>query len=1281
MITPVKKALKITAIILGILVVLFTGFHFWFRAHAKKMLEQIVDSKSNGKLKMKIDKFSYGYFSNKMELKNVVFFNTDTLTATTAYRFHVARIELEVQALLPIIFQKQLLIDSLYLIDPHIQVTRLKEDEKEEVTKKKDVSIPEEMGKVYESIQDALKVLQVDRFQIVNGTFRLVNKIIPDQLPITITNIHFQIDNLQVDTSKSRASDKILFSDNVALRSYNQDILFPDGRHRLSFSNFKINLARKLVQFDSCTISATRGDSSDASFSVFFDALMLTNIDFDTLYKSEVIKADSVYCVNPRFNLSVETGKKKENGDPGGKSKPPPKLEDLVKQLTGDLLLAHVIVSNADFNITTTKNGVPSTFTFTDNNFEMRGLSVDQKAKKPLKVESFAMAIRNYENFIKDSSYSIRFDSVLFRDDKITLSNFIFNKLEKGKIINTFSIPQFNLQGLSWDALVFDKQLKAEQAQMFSPTISYTVNPAKARRADKQTIFQSLGAMNEYMDLKYLDVIDGNIDLKLKNNLRVQLEQANLSVQSNSLLTSTKISGIKNSLTNLNFKNGRIQAGNLVIELNDIHYVGQSGQFGAGNILVTDKKKNLSIALREVAVGRMQVDEVSGSIYADDVAWKDGSVNISSLGGSNSDEEGVIILRNVQGGRTIVNATVGRKNIKTTLERIYFEELVKRPGNKLQLAGLDIKGNELNIKDDQMRLGIESYDITDNNTSIFQNIKYTNNSSTGSADIKIPNVTLIPRIQALLNGSIALDNILVLQPDISIKVGEKKPTPEQEQIDPFVMNISSIRLAQPKINVESSTDSNTLIINWDGNRNNLNFLEAYGITRQGNSLSVNDLKFYLSNFTIGNSGGRQYSTGEGNVSAHLARMQLISGIQPEWHAVVSMFEAKDLRLGSIGNAKSNFVMKTGKVSGLQLSSTTVNNLQKLIAANQAFEINKLTGSYNNENANIHWQNAGFNRSNKTFTVDSFSYKPTLPVDSFLATKEFQTDYITVSTGKITIGPTDFDDFINNNKLNIGTAIVNDLRFTDYKDKNLPFNQGIIKPLPVNILKKIPMNISLRNLLLKNAQVEYTEKNNKTNAVGTITVTRMDVRLLNAKNYNIAETDSLTIQATGYLLDSVWMQLHVKESYTDSLGGFLTTLRVKPADLTILNPALVSLASIELKSGILDTLTMRAVGREYLAMGEMEMFYHDLKINLLKADGESKRGFLSALANLLVKNKNTSRKATVFFVRQRDKSAINYLIKIAMSGMASTVGIKSSKKMMKKYRKQLIKRDLPPIDLE
>jgi hypothetical protein len=136
----------------------------------------------------------------------------------------------------------------------------------------------------------------------------------------------------------------------------------------------------------------------------------------------------------------------------------------------------------------------------------------------------------------------------------------------------------------------------------------------------------------------------------------------------------------------------------------------------------------------------------------------------------------------------------------------------------------------------------------------------------------------------------------------------------------------------------------------------------------------------------------------------------------------------------------------------------------------------------------------------------------------------------------------------------------------------------------------------------------------------------------------------------------------------------------------LNPALIPLLSAKIESGYLDTLSMRAVGREYLAWGEMKMYYHDLKIRVLKNSDEKKKTFfnsvISFLANsLIIRKKNESRTGNVFFIRNRDRSAINYLIKIAMSGMASSVGAKSNKKMLRKYKRELERRNLPPIDLE
>src|SRR5690606_33223047 len=375
-------------------------FHFWFVNHAERLIEDMVEVRSNGKLKLDVEKFRFNWFSYDMELRNAVFYSADT-TAATSYRFSVRSMHITVKEIIPLVFEKRIIIDSLRLLDPDIRVTRLRAP-RSDTSESTPVSLPQEMGRVYNSIQDALDVLKVDKFHIDNGKFTLENLVQPDQLPVTITNIDFHLVNLVVDSTQ-RSGSQILFSDNVAMHTYDQDILFPDGRHRLQFSNFRINLQNRMVEFDSCTLTAMKGDSANSSFTIFFDKLLLTNIDFDTLYRTEVIKADSVYCINPRFRLDVELPSR------DSERKPPPKLNELIQQLTGDLQLEFVIVQNGAFDINTIRDGEPSSFTSTNNNFELQGLRIQERSPRPLTVRSFAMAIRNYENFLGDSTYAMQF--------------------------------------------------------------------------------------------------------------------------------------------------------------------------------------------------------------------------------------------------------------------------------------------------------------------------------------------------------------------------------------------------------------------------------------------------------------------------------------------------------------------------------------------------------------------------------------------------------------------------------------------------------------------------------------------------------------------------------------------------------------------------------------------------------------------------------------------------------------------------------------------------------
>ncbi len=1279
---PGKKILKFTGILTGILLVLFAGFHSWINYNAKQIVQDLVESRSKGRLKMKIEKFRFSWFSRKVELQNAVIYSADSVNAITAYRFQVRHIKLSVQEILPILFDKKLLIDSLNLDQPEIVVTRLKP--LPEKDSKKEVSIPGELGKIYTSIQEALQALKVNRFQIEGARFTLINKVQPGQLPLTISNIHFHIDKLSVDKSNLNGKEKLFFTDNLVLSSRQQDILFPDGRHRLSFSHFRINLKEKQVEFDSCTIAAEQKEGARSRFRVFVDTLRLSRIDFDTLYRSEVIKADSVYCANPRFDLEVENIKRK----PGEKKGP--RLEEIVQQLTGDLLLGFVVVNNADFHINTNTDGRLASYNFTRNTFELQGLLVARQSPRPLTVKRVALAIRNFENFIRDSTYKLNFDSILIKEDRVILDRFTFHSLSGGRIINRFSIPRFELSGLSWDDLVFNQQLKARHATLFHPIINYNADQLPAKPNGKKSIFTTLGEIGQLIRLDKMQIVKGHIGIGLKNNNSVSLEDASMTIQTKTLFEARKAKAIEHAVERLDFASGRIRAGHLLIRLDEVRYAGRpGGSLLAKKVQVTDNERRMDIRAENAAVDDVLTDEETGDITATGIRWDKADVQLllPGTGKPAQERKPVIELKQLEGAGTSLSLSRGGRTIRTFIHHLSADEFLEEPGHPIRLKNPVISGADLEITDPTSRITVKKYSVADGQSSTLDHLQYKYNKDGNNTEIRIPELKGVPDINAMLQGKYRVSDLVIERPFLSASLrgaGKKWVLPETE--------ISQLLIRQPDIRFSQQNEQGTLHINWYGTLENDNGvrIDKLRIKEEDKAmiLTAGKMDFNLDHFNFTTVKGKHFDAGDGEIAAELKDLVFHpAGDEPsDWSAGITAFSARHFIIDSIGKKQGTLRIEEAGIRELDIRKETFTDPNKLVADNNRFILEGFTGDYKDGVTQLRWKNAGYSQLTNMLSLDSLTNTPTVSRDSFMARQKFRKDYISTGSGPMKIGPIDKDSFIRDSVFRIGKVTIEGAWFTDYKDKRLPFAAGAIKPLPADMLRKIPFPISADTLQLSQARADYTEFSDKTNAAGTVPVTRMDITLLNVKNHGRRPTDSLTIRATGYVMDSLWVQLRLKESYTDSLGGFRMSLRAKPGDITVLNPALVPLTSLKLLSGKFDTLTMRVLGREYLSLGEMKMYYEDLKIRFLKTGKDEKQVFLTRLISFaansfVIRNRNQSRTGHVFFIRQRDRSAINYLLRIALSGMSSSVGVKNNKKMIRRYRHEWQKKGLPPVEFD
>jgi hypothetical protein len=138
------------------------------------------------------------------------------MNSTVNFRFSSERLSLQVKSLWSLVFHKKVDVDSIVCTRPIVEIFR------QDNSGDKKISLSNEVGNAYLMIQQAVNGLRLKRFQIDDGTFRVIDRT-NEIKPLQITDIWLAIDNLRIDTGKIN-DQPFLFSDNIDFRTNNQDI-------------------------------------------------------------------------------------------------------------------------------------------------------------------------------------------------------------------------------------------------------------------------------------------------------------------------------------------------------------------------------------------------------------------------------------------------------------------------------------------------------------------------------------------------------------------------------------------------------------------------------------------------------------------------------------------------------------------------------------------------------------------------------------------------------------------------------------------------------------------------------------------------------------------------------------------------------------------------------------------------------------------------------------------------------------------------------------------------
>jgi hypothetical protein len=304
----------------------------------------------------------------------------------------------------------------------------------------------------------------------------------------------------------------------------------------------------------------------------------------------------------------------------------------------------------------------------------------------------------------------------------------------------------------------------------------------------------------------------------------------------------------------------------------------------------------------------------------------------------------------------------------------------------------------------------------------------------------------------------------------------------------------------------------------------------------------------------------------------------------------------------------------------------------------------------------------------------------------LAHAPYQLDYITFKTGAVSINGLDVERYEKDSSFIANTIKIADPVLTVYRDKKPPVSPiKKAKPLPVDMIKRIPFPVLIEAVQIEDGTITYNEKNGSSRKEGQILLSNVSGTFENIKNSNLQDGDTLTLRLNSRLMDSASITLNLKESYTDTLSGFLLNGKISSADLSILNPFLVPLSNIKITSGILDSIVFQSLGRKDVSLGRMNMHYRKLRIKQIK-DGDPnistfKQKVISVLANtFVIRSNNSKRTGIIYLQRYGHKSFVNFIVHSTMSGIMSSIGVRKNEKYIKQYKQQLKDSNLQPVKL-
>ena len=325
----------------------------------------------------------------------------------------------------------------------------------------------------------------------------------------------------------------------------------------------------------------------------------------------------------------------------------------------------------------------------------------------------------------------------------------------------------------------------------------------------------------------------------------------------------------------------------------------------------------------------------------------------------------------------------------------------------------------------------------------------------------------------------------------------------------------------------------------------------------------------------------------------------------------------------------------------------------------------------------------FNTAQRKITLDKVSFKPRYNRTDFYKKTGTAGDIYTLKFGHIDINDIDLQTFLRDQVLYAGTMNIVKPDVQIYTNNAYQGKKtSKIGKDPQQALQNVALDIKLKRLNIKDANINYSETDATSGYTGQILFTHTNGYILNLTNDDDQKKRDPYMRAfiNTRFMDAGPLQVNFKFNLLAKDGAFNYNGELGRFDGKKLDKLVKPLALVHVESADIQKLAFNVNASNYAGKGSLQFYYRNLHVQLLKkVAGKTElqnQGFISKLANDLIIDDNNPNNKGVFtpgpidVKRDPTTSFFSFLYKGLLDGLKPSVGF--SKKTETKVNKAIVK---------